>query len=289
MKRGLPLFALVPALLLGGCAGAEGKTEPVDSSRIVSLSGDITEALFEVEAGDRVVGVDVTTVAPEPATSIPIVGVGRFITAEGVLGVDPTLVIGDSQSSPATALDQIRSAGPVVEILDVPGSFEDLYARFAEIGALVGEPEKANALAERVEGEVEDAMALAEAGDIRIAYVYTRGPDVNLLFGDGMTTRPLIEAAGAVDAGADIGIIGTTPVTAEALVEAAPDVIIVPAEGVELLGGVDAFLELPGVSQTPAGASGAILAYPEGDFLTFGPRIADSLTLLIDDLAEIQS
>jgi iron complex transport system substrate-binding protein len=289
MKRGLLMLAFVPALLLGGCSGAEAEPEPVDSSRIVSLSGDITETLFEVGAGDRVVGVEVTTVAPEPATSIPIVGVGRFITAEGVLGVDPTLVIGDTQSSPATALDQIRAAGPAVEILDVPGSFEDLYDKFTVIGALVGEPDEAGALVERVEGEVEQAMALAEVGDIRIAYVYTRGPDVNLLFGDGMTTRPLIEAAGAVDAGADIGIIGTTAVTAEALVEAAPDVIIVPAEGVELLGGVDAFLELPGVSQTPAGRSGAILAYPEGDFLTFGPRIADSLTLLIDDLAEVQS
>jgi iron complex transport system substrate-binding protein len=74
-------------------------------------------------------------------------------------------------------------------------------------------------------------------------------------------------------------------VTAEALVEVAPDVIIVPAEGVEMIGGVEAFLALPGVGQTPAGERGAILAYPEGDFLTFGPRIADSLRLLIEDLA----
>jgi len=66
-------------------------------------------------------------------------------------------------------------------------------------------------------------------------------------------------------------------------------VIIVPAEGVEVIGGIEAFLELPGVAQTPAGENRAILAYPEGDFLTFGPRIADSLRLLIEDLAVLQS
>jgi len=56
-----------------------------------------------------------------------------------------------------------------------------------------------------------------------------------------------------------------------------------------VIGGIEAFLELPGVAQTPAGENRAILAYPEGDFLTFGPRIADSLRLLIEDLAVLQS
>ena len=42
---------------------------------------------------------------------------------------------------------------------------------------------------------------------------------------------------------------------------------------------------IPGVAATPAGAAGAVLDYPEGDILTFGPRIADSIALLVEDLA----
>jgi len=282
MKRALP--ALLVLALLGACGEPE-VAAPVDSTRIVSLSGDITEILFELGVGDHIVGVDVTTVQPEAATRVPIIGVGRFLTAEGVLGVDPTLVIGDTQTAPLAVLDQIREAGVAVEILDVPDSFPALYRKIGDLGELVGLPEEAAALVGRIEAEVDEVSTGAVASGPRVAYIYTRGPDVNLLFGEGMTTNPLIEAAGAVDAGADVGIVGTVPVTAEALVEAAPDVIIVPAEGVEMIGGIESFLELPGVAQTPAGERGAILAYPEGDFLTFGPRIADSLRLLIRDLA----
>ncbi|HEY6628782.1 MAG TPA: ABC transporter substrate-binding protein [Acidimicrobiia bacterium] len=288
MRRFVALVVVFSALI-ASCSQPEEAVQLVDSTRIVSLSGDITEILFELGVGERVVGVDVTTVAPEAATQLPIVGVGRFLTAEGALSAEPTLVIGDTQTAPATTLDQIRAAGVKVEILDVPTSFDDLYQKIRVIGELLGREEQAEDLVTRLEAEVEDASAGALTTSPRVAYVYTRGPDVNLLFGDGMTTRPLIEAAGAVDAGSEVGIVGTSSVTAEALVSAAPDVIVVPAEGVELLGGIEAFLELPGVGQTPAGERGAILAYPEGDFLTFGPRIADSLRLLIEDLAALQN
>jgi len=288
MRWALAVLAAVSALLVA-CGAPNAGTEPVDSTRIVSLSGDITEILFELGVGDRVVGVDVTTVAPDQATRLQIVGVGRFLTAEGVLGTDPTLVIGDTQTAPVAALNQIRAAGVTVEILEVPVSFDELYEKISRIGDLLGLPEEAEALAARIDAEVDEVSTGALTSAPRVAYVYTRGPDVNLLFGEGMTTKPLIEAAGAVDAGAEIGIVGTAPVTAEALIEAAPDVIIVPAEGVEVIGGIEAFLELPGVAQTPAGENRAILAYPEGDFLTFGPRIADSLRLLIEDLAVLQS
>jgi iron complex transport system substrate-binding protein len=288
MRRVLAVVAAT-SVLLAACSDPEVEAAPVDPTRIVSLSGDITEILFELGVGDRVVGVDVTTVAPEAAAQLPIVGVGRFLTAEGVLSVDPTLVFGDAQTAPATALDQIRAVGVTVEILKVSASFDELYEKIGVLGDLLGLPDEASALAARVRAEVEEVSAEALTTAPRLAYVYTRGPDVNLLFGDGMTTRPLIEAAGAIDTGSEIGIVGTAPVTAEALIEAAPDVIIVPAEGVEMIGGIEAFLDLPGIGQTPAGENQAILAYPEGDFLTFGPRVADSLRLLIEDLAFLQN
>ncbi len=270
------------------CAGATEEPSPeVDSSRIVALSGDLTEFVYELGAGDRMVGVDVTTVAPEPALDLPVVGVGRFITAEGVLGVDPTLVLADTQTSPVEVLDQITGAGADVEVLEIATTFPELYERIELLGEILGASAEAEALVAELSADIDAAEAVAEDTELRVAYVYTRGPDVMLLFGEGMTTQPLIEASGAIDAGADSGIVGTVPVSAEALVAAAPDVIIVPEEGLGILGGVDVLLEMPGVAETPAGRNRAILAYPEGDFLTFGPRIADSLERLIADLSVI--
>jgi iron complex transport system substrate-binding protein len=270
--------------------GFDGVTvESPDTERIVTLSGDLTEFVYELGLGDSIVATDVTTVAPEEAVLLPKAGIGRFLTAEGVLKHDPTLVIGDAQTAPATAIEQIRSAGVPVAILDVPTTFEGLYNKVEALGSLLSSSNRAASLSERIRAEIEAASAGRNEGatPMRIAYVYTRGPDVMLLFGAGMTTTPVIVAAGGIDAGAEVGVVGTVDVTPEALAAAAPDVIVVPSDGYEILGGIDGLLSIPGVAATPAGSRRSVLAYPEGDFLTFGPRIADSIALLANDLAQL--
>ncbi|MDH5372216.1 MAG: ABC transporter substrate-binding protein [Acidimicrobiia bacterium] len=267
--------------------GADGVESTIDdTSRIITLSGDLTETVFELGFGGSVVATDVTTVYPPESVGLPIVGVGRFLTAEGVLAENPTLVIGDTQTSPLETIEQIRSAGVPVVILDVPTSFAGLYEKLNQLGAVLGVPDAASALADRVRADIETSLAAAPAYDPapRIAFVYSRGPDVMLLFGSEMTTQPLIEAVGAVDVGAAAGVVGTVSVTPEALVAASPDVIIITSEGLAALGGIDGLLSIPGFAETPAGRDRRILDYPEGDILTFGPRIAETVSQLLVDL-----
>jgi iron complex transport system substrate-binding protein len=267
--------------------GADGvESDITDISRIVSLSGDITEAVYAMGLGDNMVGRDVTTIYPEEATSLPIVGIGRYLTAEGVLAESPTLVLGDTQTAPLEAIEQIRSAGVPVVIFEVPTSFDALYEKARAIGTALGVPNEGEALATDIEAAVDSALATVTPLDPvpGVAFIYTRGPDVMLLFGAGMTTEPIIEAAGGRDVGAASGVVGTVNVTPEALVAASPDVIVVPQEGLETLGGIDGLLAIPGFAETPAGRSRRILSYPEGDFLTFGPRIGVLLEKFISDL-----
>ena len=305
--RSIASMLAAAALAIAGCGGGDGDDADVaetgafvgadgvaidaaDTERIVTLSGDLTEFVFALGFGDSVVATDVTTVAPEEAVTLPKAGIGRFLTPEGVLKHDPTLVIGDTQTAPATTIEQIRAAGVPVAILDVPTTFDGLYSKVAQLGILLDSADAAAALSDQMRSDVEAASSPPSEGTPpRLAYVYTRGPDVMLLFGDEMTTKPVIKAAGGDDAGAAAGVVGTVEVTPEALAAAAPDVIIVPTEGYEVLGGLDGLLSIPGVAATPAGASGAVLAYPEGDFLTFGPRIAQSIRLLVSDLDTLLS
>ncbi len=269
--------------------GVDGvESEITDTSRIVTLSGDLTEAVFALGFGSSVVATDVTTVYPPEAVGLPIVGVGRFLTAEGVLAEDPTLVIGDTQTSPLETIEQIRSAGVPVVILDVPTTFEGLYEKIEQIGAVLGVADEATTLASDVRSAIEDTLATSPEYDPepRIAFVYSRGPDVMLLFGSEMTTQPVIEAVGGIDVGAASGVVGTVSVTPEALVAASPDVIIITSEGLAALGGIDGILAIPGFAETPAGRDRRILDYPEGDILTFGLRIADTIQQLVLDLQQ---
>lgn len=270
--------------------GADGVESTIaDTSRIVTLSGDLTETVWRLGFGDSVVATDVTTVYPPEAIGLPVVGVGRFLSAEGVLAQEPTLVIGDTQTSPLEAIEQIRSAGVPVVILDVPTTFDGLYEKIEDLAAALGVPEKGADLAAELRSGIDQALETAAPLDPQpgIAFVYSRGPDVMLLFGSEMTTQPLIEAAGGIDVGAASGVVGTVSITPEALVAAAPDVIVITSEGLQALGGEAGLLAVPGFAETPAGRDGRILNYPEGDFLTFGPRIAESLELLIADLQSV--
>ena len=267
--------------------GADGVASEIsDTSRIVTLSGDLTEAVFALGLGASVVARDVTTISPPQALDLPIVGVGRFLSAEGVLRENPTLVLGDTQTSPSEAIDQIRSAGVPVVIFDVPTSLDALYAKAIAIGEALGAEDAGRRLAATMEAAVTEVVLAASPLDPApgVAFVYSRGPDVMLLFGAGMTTQPLIEAAGGRDVGTASGVEGTVSVTPEAIVAAAPDVIVTTTEGLEALGGIDGLLAIPGFAETPAGQQRRILDYPEGDFLTFGPRIAVILGNFVADL-----
>jgi iron complex transport system substrate-binding protein len=271
--------------------GADGvETVITDVSRIVSLNGDMTEIIFELGLGKNVVGVDVTTTYPPEAAALndqgETVGFAQQLTAEAVLRFEPTLVIGDTQVAPPEAIEQLRGAGIPVVILETQTTLDGVETKIGLVAEILGVPDEGAALAERVMGEIEAARDLAadDDSDPRVAFVYVRGPQVVFLFGAGMATQAMIEGAGAVDAGVESGVFGPAPLTPEALVAAAPEVIVLPAAGLDALGGIEAFLALPGVADTPAAENKALLAYDEAYFFNLGPRSGQALDEFIRDL-----
>ncbi|HEU4319170.1 MAG TPA: ABC transporter substrate-binding protein [Acidimicrobiia bacterium] len=271
--------------------GADGvETTITDISRIVSLNGDLTEIIFELGLGDNVVGVDVTTTYPPEAAALndqgQTVGFAQQLTAEAVLRFEPTLVIGDTQVAPPEAIEQLRGAGIPVVILETQTTLDGVETKINQVAEILDVPDEGATLAERVMGEINAARDLAagEDSDPRVAFVYVRGPQVVFLFGAGMATQAMIEGAGAVDAGVESGVFGPAPLTPEALVAAAPEVIVLPEAGLEALGGIEAFLALPGVSDTPAAQNDAFFAYDEAYFFNLGPRTGQALDEFVRDL-----
>ena len=271
--------------------GADGvETTITDISRIVSLNGDLTEIIFELGLGDNVVGVDVTTTYPPEGAALndqgQTVGFAQQLTAEAVLRFEPTLVIGDTQVAPPEAIEQLREAGIPVVILETQTTLDEVETKINQVAEILDVPDEGAQLAERVMGEIDAARDLAagDASDPRVAFVYVRGPQVVFLFGAGMATQAMIEGAGAVDAGVESGVFGPAPLTPEALVAAAPDVIVLPEAGLEALGGIEAFLAIPGVNDTPAAQNDAFLVYDEAYFFNLGPRTGRALDEFVQDL-----
>ncbi|MDT0322065.1 heme/hemin ABC transporter substrate-binding protein [Streptomyces millisiae] len=272
---------------------ADGERVTVESAeRIVPLSGSISEIVFTLGLGERVMARDVTATF-EQAAELPVVTRGHDVSAESVLSLRPDVVLAESTSGPAEAVDQIRSAGVPVVVLDAALDLDSVATRIEAVAAALGVPAAGAELNSRTADRIAAVQRdLPADGDRpRVAFLYLRGSaSVYLIGGAESGATSLIEAAGGIDAGADSGLDRDfTPITSEALVAAAPDVILVMTKGLESVGGVDGLLELPGVAQTPAGMDRRVASVEDGMLLNYGPRTDQVLASLTTQIHETGS
>lgn len=254
-----------------------------DISRIVSLSGGVTELLFALGLQDKVVGRDVTSDLPG-AQSIPLVSQGHDINAEGVLALNPSLIIADTTTGPPETIEALRKVGVPVLIVPEVWSIADALPRARLLTDALGMSGVYPALADALGGKVDQLKE-----PLTIAFLYLRGTAaVYLMGGKGSGGDSVIEAMGGVDAGTKAGLQAFTPLTPEALAASAPDVLMVMEKGLSSVGGVDGLLKLPGVAQTPAGKSRAIVSVPDGELLSFGPRTTGMLNGIVSQLNQLE-
>ncbi|MFE0852733.1 heme/hemin ABC transporter substrate-binding protein [Streptomyces mutabilis] len=252
--------------------GAQVEVERAE--RIVPLSGSLSEIVFTLGLGDRVVARDVTATF-EQAAKLPVVTRGHDVSAESVLSLKPDLVIAETTTGPEEAVDQIRAAGVPVLFVEAAGGLDDVGPRIQAVADALGVPAAGKELTRRSEQRIEAVREDVPHGERpRVAFLYLRGSaSVYLIGGKGSGAGSLIEAAGAVDAGAASGLEKDfTAITSEALVKAAPDAILVMSKGLESVGGVDGLVKIPGVAQTPAGLDRRIVSVEDGVLLNYGPR-----------------
>ena len=275
---------VLPARVIDG----QGKQVTVrDVSRIVSLNGDITETIVTLGLAKNLAGVDISATYPEKLVAgMQKIGYQRTLAAEGILSLRPSLVIGTPTAGPASTIEQLRSAG--VPVLIIP-EYKDLDAgarKLRAVGRALGVPKRGEKLARQVETQI--ALAKREvaraATKPKVAFLYVRGTQVQQIGGVGSGADAMIEAAGGVDVGKSIGIQGFKQLTAESLVAAQPDVLLLLSAGLQSVGGVDGLLRLPGVAQTPAGRNRRVIAYDDLMLLGLGPRTGKALRLLIRGL-----
>jgi iron complex transport system substrate-binding protein len=268
--------------------GPDGVTSAVtDVSRIVSLSGDYSEIIAAVGLGPNLVGVDLSSVYPvDVMRAKPKIGVEFRLLAEPILALDPTLAIGDSDASPSAVIEQVRGAGVPVVIFPRYEGLTAAAEKIRAVAGVLGLPEAGEALAVQVEGEIAAAIDLADTTTTRprVAVVYVATADTILLLAGNTVFAGVIDALGAIDVGPDAGVDGFVPLTPEAIVAAAPDYIITAERGFEALGGLEGFLALPGIAQTPAGEEGRVLVYEDLFLLGMGPRTGQLADRLVRDL-----
>lgn len=253
--------------------------------RLVTVTPVATDIVLSLGARQMIVGVDQTSVVTPDSTAPPRVGYQRALSAEGILALRPTLVIGTEDAGPPPVLDALRRAGVKVEILPAAATVDAARQRIRRVGDLLGLRNAARRLVADLDRDVEAAVARrgAVGAETRVLFVYTRGNTSALVSGAGTPADAVIGMAGARNAMGDF--TGYRPLGAEAIAAAAPDVILAPKSAAQALGGVEVILALPGMSLTPAGRTRRVVVLEDDRILHFGPGFGKALGSLVDALA----
>lgn len=273
------LGILTLGLSLNACQNAPSATEEATQEasyeRLVSLSGSVTELLYELEQGDKIVGVDVTSTYPaDKVTELPKLGHVRQLNVEALLSLQPDLVLAERTDEASAALQQLEAAG--VEVLWLDGSFtlDKPLAQAEQISEKLGLNEELESLRKTYEADKAKLQQARKAIEEtpKVLFIYARGKGSLMVAGKNTAASAMIELAGGQNAVQSFE--GFRALSAEGLMEAQPEVLLLFDSGLQSLGGVEGLLQIPGLAQTPAGQRGHIIGMDGLYLLGFTPRAA---------------
>jgi iron complex transport system substrate-binding protein len=274
------IFALFPLFVLLSCGG-EGTAATAEAAevqtdhRIVSLSGTLTELLYELGYGDQLVGVDVTSAYPPQAKQLPQLGHVSQLNVEAILATQPSILFVDAEAADQPALQQLRNAEVRIVPIAMTGTLDNAVRVAEKLDHHLDVD--ARQIGQMREQIARDSQALARvlrsaSETPRVLFIYARGAGRLMVAGAETEAADMIERAGG--ANAITSFTDFKPLTPEALVEAAPDAILMFTSGLESLDGKQGLAGIPGIQQTPAFRNDRIIAMDGHYLLGFGPRAA---------------
>jgi iron complex transport system substrate-binding protein len=256
-----------------------------EPSRVVSLGGSVTEIVYGLGEGDRLVGDDLSSLYPEAATKLPRVGYYRAVPVEGVLSLKPDLVLASEQAGPPDALKRLAGVGVrVVTVSDAP-SVDSLKARIRAVAEALGVAPAGERMVDEVTRELARAEAIPATRARALLLLNRTGTPQGA--GRDTAANEVMHLAGLVNV-LD-GQQGYKPLSAEAIGALGPDLIVVTKASLDAGGGMEKFLAQPGIAGSQAAAKRRVVVMDDLLILGMGPRLPLALTQLKQEVANVMA
>ena len=262
---------LAPPIVLSTLIFTARAQAALQSSRIVSLAPSVTETIFALGFGDRLVGV--TTYCDYPAEARKIAKIGGFMnpSLESIVAKRPDLVIGVSSAIDPVKAREIERLGFKVNLISL-ASVSDILSAIKNIARLLGIPESGQKLARQIILRID-----------RVKRRVALAPRRSILLAVGL--RPLVAVGGKNFIDELITLAGGENISRDAaqpwlnlpdeyVVAKAPQVIIEAGMGSERGEFTKHWADLKSI---PAVKDGRVYAYPSDKILRPGPRIGEGL------------
>lgn len=285
MKKYYLLILVIGALL--GCGRFNRKdVKSGEEQRIVCLSKHLTEMMFALGQGHKIVAVDLSSTYPDSAKLLKTVGYHRALSPESIISMNPDLVIHSNDIGPDNVLPQITKAGLNIKAFGGANTIDSAKLLLTELGKYFGAEQKADSIIRKMDEGITKAtdsikaMGIHDSLRVMIIHFGLRNNNYFIMSGRNGVGDKMLRMAGASIALYDGK--ASREMSAEAVAAANPDVIVATDFGFDRMGSMDKFIsDVPGVSLTNAGKNKRIIRFEEHDLIYFGPRTGENLLKLV--------
>jgi len=211
----------------------------------------------------------------------------RSLSPEGVLSTDPDLIVAIQGSGPPETIEVLRAAN--VDFVIIPEVFtsEGIAEKILAVGAALDANDAAIALARKVQDDIAAAVLAAKTAadgqQVRVMFILSAQNGRILTSGTSTAADSIIQMAGGTNAITEF--TGYKPVTDEAVMLAAPDVILMMAQGGAPISDEELFA-IPALASSPAGQNRRVVRMGGLHLLGFGPRTGTAIAELSRALYE---
>ena len=262
------------------CAIAE------DASRIAIAGGSITEVLYFLGEESRIIATDRTSNYPEEATKFPSVGYVRSLSAEGILSLKPSLVLGEADMGPDEVVTQLAATSVDIRKLTEAHTAEGVLQKIRCIASILGVESKAEAkITEHLDADLAQLQIIAteegnERPQVALLLMFAEGSPI--IAGHDTSGDGVLAMAGATNVFSDVE--GWKPVSLEAMVKANPDYLIITERGFGAAGGRDGLKKNRALRLTKAVTEDQIHVIDGMALLGFGPRTLSTAVSISESL-----
>ena len=286
VARALAILSFVWMTVLSPITAAAGGRTVTDAlgrevhieapTRIVTLGPDVTEIAFALGAGDAIVGLDRSSKFPEAATSKSDLGHRRQLSAEGVLALRPDLILASEDIGPPEVVDILSRLSIAVVFIPENNSLGGIRDKIALISSALDRETAGRQLSDAVSEDFDSATKLAERipGSARKKVLFFHGLLRLTAAGQDTAADAIIGYSGGTNP--FVGVKGYKALSEEALLEMAPDTILMMGDG---KGGPtpEEVFAVPALRETPAARAKSLVVLDGPYMLGFGPRTAAAI------------
>ena len=253
------------------------------TDRIISIGGCVTETVFALNQGEKVVAVDISSTIPNKVKKLPQVGYIRAISSEGILSMMPDYILTTSDLGPPKVVDQLRKSGVKMKIFDSPHSLDGIIDLVNNISVILDVQEQGKVAIDKMKQESNIINEKIDNYAFNPKIVFFMNPSIGSYTAAGNTTRAnyLIQFLGGKNIFSD-QFSKYKKVTKEEILKFNPDIILVSSYSSNDQKSSSIFIESDDFKSVSAVLNNRVVDIDMGELLSFGPSFTSNVLELIN-------